>query len=502
MPTEVTVGIDIGTTSVKAVAADGDGRVVARAQVPHRLKARHAGELAHDAATAWRAGARDALGRVLAAEPEVRVEGVDVAAMVPSLCAVDSAGRPVSDGLLYGDERGAGGPRGADPSTSGELVRLLCWLAEHHPDAAGYWPAQAVANRALGGAGAIETTVAMTAVPLFDLTGWDAGVAASAGVDDVELLPRIVVGFEPVGTVPAAGDAVLGGGTVDALAEQMVAGADRAGDVLVVLGSTLVVWAVVPDWREVPGLWTVPHTAPGLTLVGGASNAGGLFGGWARRLLRPGADDPAGGATGVEPADRPEASDDRRDVGGPAEPPVDRAGPVDPGRVPVWQPYVRGERVPLHDPARRASLHDLDIGHDAGAVRRAAHEASAFAVRHILDRAGAAGAAGRIVATGGGVQDAAWLQALADGTGLPVDPAAVPEGAALGAAYLARVTAGREPDASGAARWSRYARRIEPDARWLAACDDRYARYRELVGDDAGRWLGAGAGDGDGDGDG
>ena len=39
---EVTVGIDIGTTSVKAVAVDGDGRVLARARVPHPLKAAHA----------------------------------------------------------------------------------------------------------------------------------------------------------------------------------------------------------------------------------------------------------------------------------------------------------------------------------------------------------------------------------------------------------------------------------------------------------------------------
>ena len=62
----------------------------------------------------------------------------------------------------------------------------------------------------------------------------------------------------------------------------------------------------------------------------------------------------------------------------------------------------------------------------------------------------------------------------------------------------ARVTAGREPDASGAARWSRHARRVEPDVRWLAACDDRYARYRELVGDDDGRELDVGAGAGTG----
>jgi xylulokinase len=454
MANEVTVGIDIGTTSVKALAADGDGRVVARARVPRRLRSGHAGELAHDARASWHDGVREALAAVVESggADTVDVRGVNVAAMVPSLCAVDDAGEPISDGLLYGDARGAGGDPGADPSMSGELVRFLGWLASEHPDAAGYWPAQAVANRALCGEGAIDTTVAMTAVPLFDFHGWDEAVAVKAGVDDVGRLPRIVVGSEPVGQVGAVGGALLGGGTIDALAEQTVAGADHDGDVLVILGSTLIVWAVIPEWRQAPGVWTVPHTAPGKSLIGGPSNAGGLFVNWANRLLAPG--DALRAATQT----------------------------ADPGRVPVWQPYLRGERVPLHDPARRASLHDLDIGLDAAAVRRAAYEASAFAARHMLDLAGVTGAARRIVATGGGVRDAAWVQALADGTGLPVDPVAVPEGGALGAAYLARVTAGLEESAADAARWARYGEPIEPDARWAAASADRYARYRELAG--------------------
>jgi xylulokinase len=451
MASEVTVGIDIGTTSVKAVAADGDGRVLARGRTSRPLHAGHAGELAHDARSSWRDGVIDALGQVLdGRDPEgapLAVRGVNVAAMVPSLCAVDGDGVPVSDGLLYGDARGAGGDPEADPASSGELVRFLEWLAREYPDAGGYWPAQAVANRALCGTAAIETTVAMTALPLFDFQGWDAEVAAKAGVDDVARLPRIVVGSEPVGRVDRAGGAPLGGGTIDALAEQFVAGADNDGDVLVILGSTLIVWAVIPEWREAAGVWTVPHTAPGKSLIGGPSNAGGLFVGWANRMLAPGRAD----------------------------------APVDPRRVPVWQPYLRGERVPLHDPGRRASLHDLDIGLDAAAVRRAAYEASAFAARHMLDLGHVAGTARRIVATGGGVRDAAWVQALADGTGLPVDPVAVPEGAALGAAYLARVTAGLEESPADARRWARHGPRVEPDPRWVAAAGERYARYRELA---------------------
>ncbi len=446
MATEVTIGIDIGTTSVKAVAADAAGRVVASRRVPHALHSSHAGELAHDAAEAWHHGVRAALAGVLAGA-DLEVLAVEVAAMVPSLCAVDAQGVPVSDGILYGDARGRApdADAQADPSQSGELVRFLSWLVEHHPDAAGYWPAQAVANAALGGRGAIDTTVAMTTLPLFDFRSWDPAVAEAAGLVDVGRLPGIVVGSEPVGTVAAAGDAPLGGGTIDALGEQMVAGADEVGDVLVILGSTLIVWAVIPEWREVPGLWTVPHTAPGRVLLGGPSNAGGLFLNWADRLLAP-------------------------NVG----------SDLDLARVPVWQPYLRGERVPFHDPDRRASLHDLDIGMDATSVRRAAHEASGFAVRHLLDLGSVD--ARRVVATGGGVRDAAWVQALADATGLTVDVVAVPEGGALGAAWLARGVAGLEPPGATGAAWARTDRQVEPDVAAAPRVAERYARYRELAG--------------------
>jgi xylulokinase len=126
-------------------------------------------------------------------------------------------------------------------------------------------------------------------------------------------------------------------------------------------------------------------------------------------------------------------------------------------------------------------LSGLDIGMGPAAARRAALEASGFAARHMLDLAGLLDGerrARRIVATGGGVQNAAWLAALADATGLPVDRVVVPEGGALGAAFLARLTAGLEPSTESAGRWAAIAGRVEPDARWTAAAGERYERYR------------------------
>jgi xylulokinase len=442
----VTLGIDIGTTSVKAVAADDDGNVVARARVPHDVRSRVAGEFEHDVDEAWRAGVVAALAQV---GQGLDVAAVNVSAMVPSLGAVDAAGHGVGPGLLYGDHRGE--RDGADPTQpgdSGELLAFLAWHAAHSPEAAGYWPAQAVANHALTGRGAIDTTTAMTAYPLFDFVGWDEALSSEAGTSPAAL-PDIVSGVEPVGAVKgdlAAAGAQVGGGTIDAMGEQIVAGADSAGDVLIICGATLITWGVVEEWAEVPGLWTIPHTAPGMTMIGGPSNAGGLFVDRVRRWV--GDPDPASVAA------------------------------VDPADLPVWLPYVRGERTPLHRRDIRGSLHGLSLHHGPEHLMAAAFEASGFVARHHIDLARDAGLdPRRIVATGGGTNAPVWMQALADATQLPVDVVAVAEGAALGSAFIARCVAGLEANMTDARRWARTSRIVEPRPIAAGPVADRYSRF-------------------------
>jgi xylulokinase len=233
----------------------------------------------------------------------------------------------------------------------------------------------------------------------------------------------------------------------------VVAGATQTGDVHVIFGATLIVWVVADEWIQVPGLISYPHTTPDRFLIGGPSNAGALFVDWARTLLR--------GA--------PRPGPDRERL-------APRLGV--PGRVPVWLPYLRGERTPFNDHTLRSNLYGMDIGSGAEALERAAFEASGFVVRRMIDGTGVVPR--RIVASGGGSRVTAWMAAVADATDLPVDAVAVPDGAARGAAFLARMAAGLETSLNDSARWGSVGRRIEPDPNWVQATEARYRRFCEL----------------------
>jgi xylulokinase len=462
---ELTAGIDIGTTSVKAVVADEDGNIVGRARQASELIIGPGGRFDHDARQTWWETPRDVLRQLLSGHAP---EAVSVSAMMPSVAAVDDSGRPLGEGLLYGDSRGMQKGSG-DPTTSDEMAHLSGWAAGNAPGAAGYWPAQAVANASLGGEGVADLASAFAAGPLFNGSGWDPAACAAVGLRPSQL-PRVAVFGEAVGKVGAdalgaqtwPGELVLAAGSVDGFCEQLVAGAVNDGDVLIGLGSTLVVWLTVPGWpAEIPHLWRVPHIAAGKAMVGGASNAGGIWADWVERVVRP-----VPGALVVP--------------GGQGEPEGldgldDGALGLSPGEVPVWWPWAKGERVPWHDRSLRIGLAGGDLSHGPAALRRAAFEATGFAIRYMLEVASTTGTAPkRFVASGGGTRNPPWLQAIADVLGHPVEPMAVPETAALGGAFLARMALGRESSMDDAARWSRYAAPVEPAPGWTAAADERY----------------------------
>ncbi len=111
----------------------------------------------------------------------------------------------------------------------------------------------------------------------------------------------------------------------------------------------------------------------------------------------------------------------------------------------LFLPYLTGERTPHPDARARGAFVGLTVRHDLRHMTRSVLEGVAFGLRDGLDLMSAAGVARptQVRASGGGVRSSLWCQILADALGTEIATVATEEGAALGAALLAGVGAGR-----------------------------------------------------------
>jgi xylulokinase len=158
------------------------------------------------------------------------------------------------------------------------------------------------------------------------------------------------------------------------------------------------------------------------------------------------------------------------------------AAMVDPTRepeaTPLFLPYLSGERTPHNDPGARGAFLNLGQESDAAALARAVLEGVAYAFADGLDALRAAGTEpGALAAVGGGARSDAWLQIIADATGLTLErPQGGEAGAALGAARLG-LCAAEGLDARAVCTAPALDRRFEPRPAQAARHLERRARF-------------------------
>jgi xylulokinase len=262
----------------------------------------------------------------------------------------------------------------------------------------------------------------------------------------------------PEAWLPPVSESTEIAGAGDQAAGALGAGVDRPGLLSVVLGTSGVVFAVLPAYRPDPEarLQVFCHAVPGTWHAMGVmlSAAGSLR--WLHDLL--------GSAS----------YDDLLDEAAAWQPGVEGL---------LFQPYLAGERTPHADPDARGALVGLSIRHDRGAMVRAVIEGVAYGLRdslELLRTLGVQAEVGRI--SGGGAQSELWRRILASVLGIPLErTTGVNEGAAFGAALLGGVASGAFADASEAvAACVRVVDRTEPEAAWTTAYEEGYDRFRQL----------------------
>lgn len=442
------LGLDLGTSALKAVAIDGTGRVVAQASAAYPTDRGPDGDAAEQDPADWlraAAAAVAAIGRDLGGSEGVRLDAIGLAGQLPTLVALGPAG-PLGPAVTWLDGRADPtaaaivAARGAEAlyRTTGMRLdgRYLAPMFRHHhaadTGATLLLSAKDFLCRTLTGRAVTDPSTA-AGYALFDLArgAWSADLADLWGIDPA-LLPAIAPAAAAAGPLGAAGAALLGlepgipvgVGAADSVAAAFAMGALGPGTAVVVMGSSTVVLDSVarPVLDGAARYILTPHA---------------LEGWWGREmdLLATGAGFRwLAGLFGLEEADLTAAA---------------LAAP--PGARGVrFAPYLGGgEQGALWDPSLRGALLGLDLAHGPGDIARAFLEGVAFEVRRCLDVLGETYPVGQVVLAGAAAENDALVALFADALARPVTAHRAASPAAIGAALIAPGAAGViEPSAA------------------------------------------------------
>lgn len=433
------IGVDVGTSGCRAAAVDARGErlALAKATLP---APRHepGGGVAQDPEAWWEA-AIAVLRRLTRQLRGARIVGVCVDATSATLLLSDRDGTPLTPALMYNDRRASAAARriaAQAPASSpargatASLAKAL-HLGLTLPKGTEAWAlhqADWIAGRLCGRFGISDWNNALKLGFDPEAERWPDWIARVdlAGVH----LPAVIAPGTPVGPVTPTAAAATGlspetqvaAGTTDSTAAAIAAGAERAGDAVTSLGSTLVLKILTPRPIADPERGVYSHRLGDLWLAGGASNSGGA-------VLRQFFGDERLGA--LMPQLRPER----------------------PTGLDYYPLPAAGERFPHNDPQRPPRLaprpNDDAVFLQGLLEGIAAIEAAGYRLLHALGTPWP----GAILTTGGGAENAAWSRIRERLLGIPVQAAPEQE-AAYGSALLCLrgSTAGGRADGRGLSR--------------------------------------------------
>ena len=488
------LGIDIGTSSSKGVLCSPGGKVLAESVIDHETRFPAPGRAEHDAEAIWWGEVVGHCQRLLSGRyAGVDVGAVAVSAIGPCMLPVDTAGRPLRPGILYGIDSRAGAEiawleerLGREPMfalngmalTSQAVGPKILWLRRHEPEifartamihSASSW----IVHR-LTGEHVIDRHTAAYFAPLFDIRrlAWDETFAGP--IIGTDKLPHLLDASEIAGTISAAAAGETGlvvgtpvtAGTIDAAAEAISVGVAEPGEMMAMYGSTLFLIDLVADPIPDTRMWTAAYCLPDRYAITGSLTTAGLLIRWFRDELG-----------------EPECG--RAEQGGenPYSALANLAAGVPAGSEGlICLPYFAGERTPLDDPDARGLFAGLALQHTRGHLYRAVLEGIGFGFRQNLEVMAEMNASpSRVVAVGGGARNELWLQIMSDITGIPQDLPERTTGAAYGDAFLAGLASGIVPSLESLrSDWVRIARTIQPEPSVRSRYDDHFDIFRRL----------------------
>jgi xylulokinase len=473
-----TLGLDLGTSSAKAVVLDTGGQVLAQASAGYVVTSAAAGHAESEPAHWW--SALTACAREAVQAAGARPAAIGLSGQMHGLVLTASGGQALRPALLWADSRATGslrayrrlGPRAlarlANPLAPGMAGPLLLWLAEHEPRAYrdARWalqPKDWIRARLTGEVHAEPSDASATL--LYDVLGdrWDLEVAGALGLDPGLLAPLLPSSGALAGRLAGSAAAELGlpaglpvaAGAGDTAAAALGSGIAGSSDIQLTVGTgaQVIRSRATPVSRAEAGINLYRSATPRGWYHMGASISGGLSLNWVRETMN---------ATWAELY---------ASAGQPGQP-----------HDPVFVPHLAGERTPYGDPALRGSWTGLSLAADRTSLLRCALEGTAFSIRDALEALLGAQPAPRLRLAGGGTLAPGWRQLLADVLGLPLYAVDVPAASGRGAALLGAQAAGLLSLADISGPLAPPARLVaEPDPVRAAFHAERHARFRRVI---------------------
>jgi xylulokinase len=492
-PQTYLLGVDLGTTAVKAALFDVCGRRAASSTREYPLLTPSPQVVEQEVEVYWRAF-RDALAAVLAAAgvPAGSIRALGVSAQGETLIAVDRQGRALAPAIVWMDNRAQEESDLLAASLGNERVHEVTGQVGMLP----MWPASKILwlrrNRPeifprvhkflliedwfihrLTGRYVAEGSL------LCSTTYWELRTKRywKAMLERLEIgeerLPEVVEPGQGIGAIRReaaeelglAPSTIVATGALDQACGALGAGNVRPGIFSECTGSNVAVVALVDGPRIDPSrqLPCFYYGLPDTYMMHAFSMTGGMVLRWFRDAFCE-----QGAAAGAEAYER--LTREAADV------PAGAQGLV-------LLPHFQGAGIPESNPRARGVLYGLSLHHTRAHVVRAILESVALICRRMIDAVRDLGIeVGEIRALGGGAKSPLWCQIKADLTGLPVTTTKNTEDAAcLGAAVLSGVATGvwaSAPEAlSGIVEVDR---RFEPDPGKREEYERLYATYRRL----------------------
>lgn len=473
------LGLDLGTSGVKALLIDETQRIIASATGVLEVSRPRAGWSEQDPAQ-WISATEEAIavlknshGKALAS-----VRGIGLSGQMHGATLLDKDDKPLRPCILWNDTRShrEAAELDADPRfrrITGNIVfpgftaPKLVWVKRNEPEifsktAKVLLPKDFLRLWLTGEHISEMSDAAGTAWLDVEQRRWSAELLEATALTEAHM-PRLVEGTEEAGILRAelagrwgmGAHVIVAGGAGDNAASACGAGTVKPGAAFVSLGTSGVLFASNAAYLPNPesAVHTFCHALPNT---------------WHQMGVILSATDSLNwlaGITGIKPSEL------TRELGEDLKAPSGV----------MFLPYLSGERTPHNDAIIRGSFTGLAHRTDRAALTQAVVEGVAFAFRDSLEALRQAGTElSSVTAIGGGSRSTYWLKAIATALGVTVEvPAEGDFGAAFGAARLGMIAAeGADPLA--VCTPPAIAAVIEPDTALRPAFEEEYRRYRAL----------------------